>query len=85
MSENWVTVATFQLQTQASLAKSVLESAGIECWLRDENVARLYPGAHGSVFGGIKLQVRPEDEEAARQMLHRPTIVEEPESTDEND
>jgi hypothetical protein len=69
MSESWITVATFNLHVQATLAKSVLDAAGIECWLRDEHVARMYAGAYGAAFGGIKLQVRPEDEQVALAIL----------------
>jgi hypothetical protein len=65
MSEDWVTVATFNMHAEATLAKSALEAAGIPCWLRDEHVGRMYGGIQSAVFGGIKLQVRPEDEAAA--------------------
>jgi hypothetical protein len=82
MDEKWVTVATFYQLPIAEMAKAVLEDAGIECWLSDAHVSRLYFPA---TFGGIKLQVRPEEEEAARSLLHRPTIVAGPDSTDEND
>ncbi len=66
MSEDWVTVATFYQLPIAEMAKSMLEAAGIECWLRDEHVSRLYFAA---TFGGIKLEVRPEDEAAALEAL----------------
>ncbi len=76
MSEDWITVATYNQHPQAVLAKSALDAAAIECWLRDEHVARMYAGAYGAFLGGIKLQVRPEDEEAAQHVLNGPPIVE---------
>ena len=59
MREDWTTVASFQNHLEAILAKSVLDSAGIECWLRDEHFGRMI-GFRSIAFGGIKLQVRPE-------------------------
>ncbi len=75
MAEDWVTVAIFQQPAPASLAKSALEAAGIECWLQDEHIVSTY-GIAGTAFGGIKLQVRPDELDAARQILYRPAIVE---------
>jgi hypothetical protein len=75
MTDEWVTVAVFQQPAPAALARSALEAAGIECWLRDENIVSTY-GIAATAFGGIKLQVRPEDVDAARQILYRPVIVE---------
>lgn len=68
MSKQWITVATYTQQPLAALAKSVLDAAGISCWLRDEHV-EMYGALGPSVFGGIKLQVRPEDEAAAPEVL----------------
>ncbi len=73
--DGWVTVATFIAHPHAILAKSVLDAAGIECWLRDEHVSRMYGGAYGAAFGGIKLQVRPEDEAAALAALEHSTDI----------
>jgi hypothetical protein len=69
MTESWITVATYYQHPQAVLAKSLLDAAGIQCWLRDEHVSRMYGGLQGAAFGGIKLQVRPEDEQAALEAL----------------
>ena len=60
-----VTVATFPEPAEASLACSVLESAGISFFLRGENANSLVPVAFES-----QLQVRPEDESAARALLN---------------
>lgn len=74
MSEDWATVASFNQHHEAALAKSVLESVGIFCWLRDEHVVSLY-GIAVLASGGIKLQVRPEDMEAAREALRQDGAV----------
>lgn len=74
MSDNWITVATFHQHVLAALAKSVLDASGIECWLRDEHV-ELYGALAPSVFGGIKLQVRPEDVALAQQALQHDSEI----------
>jgi hypothetical protein len=53
---------------EASIAKSVLESAGIECFLGDDNLVRL-DWFYSNLVGGIKLFVREEDAEAATKLL----------------
>jgi hypothetical protein len=75
-----VTIRSFPDVMQAWLAKSSLESAGIECCLVDDNMVRLDWGI-SIVLGGVKLQVRPEDAEAAIEMLDQPV----PEEPDEDD
>ena len=75
-----VTIRSFPDVMQAWLAKSSLESAGIECCLADDNMVRLDWGI-SIVLGGVKLQVRPEDAEAAIGMLDQPV----PEEPDEED
>jgi hypothetical protein len=75
-----VTIRSFPDVMQAWLAKSSLESAGIECCLADDNMVRLDWGI-SIVLGGVKLQVRTEDAEAAIGMLDQPV----PEEPDEDD
>jgi Putative prokaryotic signal transducing protein len=53
---------------EASIAKSILESAGIECFLADDNMVRL-DWFYSNLVGGIKLLVREEDAEAAANLL----------------
>ncbi len=57
---------------EASIAKSVLESAGIECFLADDNMVRL-DWFYSNLVGGIKLFVREEDAEAATKLLDEST------------
>ena len=48
--------------------KSVLEDAGIQCFLEDENVVRM-DWLGSNAMGGIKLVVRKKDAEAAEKLL----------------
>jgi hypothetical protein len=75
-----VTIRSFPDVMQAWLAKSSLESAGIECCLADDNMVRLDWGI-SIVLGGVKLQVKPEDAKASIGMLDQPV----PEEPDEDD
>ncbi len=54
---------------EAPLAKSRLESAGIECFLMDDNMVRInWP----NLVGGAKLLVNEEDVDAATAILDEP-------------
>ena len=60
-----VTIRQFGDVAEALLAKGCLDSAGIECFLADLNVARVdWP-----VSRGVRLQVNPEDAETSIAML----------------
>ena len=60
-----VTIAKFLEPVNAQLAKGVLESAGLECFLVGENVNNLL----GAAFR-VRVQVRVEDEASARELLN---------------
>jgi hypothetical protein len=66
-----VTIRQFRDPTDAMLAKSALNSAGIFAFLRDENTVRVQ-WVWSNLIGGIRLQVRPEDEAAAEDVLSQP-------------
>ena len=68
-----VTVRQFRDLPEALLAKGSLESAGIECFLADENLVRL-DWFISNFIGGIKLNVHPADVENARQLLDEPIL-----------
>ena len=55
-----VLIKQFRDLPEALLAKGCLESAGIECNLRDDNLVRL-DWFISNFVGGIKLCVKPED------------------------
>lgn len=63
-----VILERFRDLPSALLAKSVLDSAGIECFLSDENVIRM-DWLWSNALGGIKLQVREEDVSPAVELL----------------
>ena len=53
MHEVLVTIATYTAAADAYIAKGILESAGITCFIFDENMNFVYSNA----VGGIKLKV----------------------------
>jgi Putative prokaryotic signal transducing protein len=67
-----VTVQQYRDLTEAQLAMGVLESAGIPCYLRDENTVRTQ-WFWSNLIGGIRLQVREEDRAAAEALLNQPS------------
>jgi hypothetical protein len=77
MADELITLRTYGSLPEALLVKGELDSAGIDCELVDDNVAR----ALGSVMsGGVKLQVAKEDEAEARAILGQdipPTLTDE--------
>ncbi len=62
--DKFVTVGKFLEPVNAQMAKGMLESAGIECFLQGENANSLLAPAFIA-----RLQVHKQDEEAARQLL----------------
>ncbi len=65
---NFVTVATFSNAFNAHVLKGRLDSEGIPCFIKDEHTVAMNPFYNGAL-GGIKLQVRQEDEIEARRLL----------------
>jgi hypothetical protein len=68
-----VTIRQFRDLPEALLAKGSLESAGIECFLADENLVRL-DWFISNFIGGIKLNVRAADVESAQKLLDEPIL-----------
>lgn len=68
-----VTIRQFRDLPEALLAKGSLESAGIECFLRDDNLVRL-DWFISNFIGGIKLSVKPEDALNAQKILDEPIL-----------
>lgn len=69
-SERLVVIASFDNLSEAELAKARLESGGIQSFLRDDYILRVYP-LISKATGGVKLEVREEDAQAAYQILAR--------------
>ena len=70
-SQRLVTVRRYRDTSEAIVARSVLESAGLFCFLRDENLVRM-DWQVSNFIGGIRLQVRPDDQQAAEELLSQP-------------
>ena len=71
-SEPPVMIRRYQLLPEALLSKSILDSAGIESFLADENLIRT-DWFYSNLVGGIKLLVRAQDAETARKLLDQET------------
>ena len=68
-----VTIRQFRDLPEALLAKGSLESAGIECFLADDNLVRL-DWFISNFIGGIKLNVRAPDAANAQKLLDEPIL-----------
>ena len=64
-----VTVATFPEAMEAHIFRNRLESDGIPCVLADENIISNQPW-HSIAYGGVKLQVRVQDQEGALAIIN---------------
>jgi hypothetical protein len=67
-----VSIRRFRDLFEAQLAKGMLESSGIECFLTDDNMVRM-DWFISNMLGGVKLAVNREDVEAAIAILDEPT------------
>jgi hypothetical protein len=65
--DKFVTVGKYLESVDAQMAKGLLESSGIECFLQGENANSLL----GAAFRA-RLLVHKQDEEVARQLLNTP-------------
>jgi hypothetical protein len=68
-----VVIRQFRDLPEALLAKGSLESTGIECYLRDDNLVRL-DWFVSNFIGGVKLCVHPEDVDDAQRLLDEPIL-----------
>jgi hypothetical protein len=71
VSQEQVVIAQFLNLHEALLAKGQLESAGIACALRDDNMVRI-DWFISNLLGGVKLTVAPADVEEAKALLAEP-------------
>ena len=79
--DHWITILTFNFPTEAHLAKSKLESEGIEVLIRDELMAQIY-NFNSPAIGGVKLEIREEDLERAMEVLKDTDYLGEPSKTE---
>jgi hypothetical protein len=64
-----VTIRRFLYLSEAEIAKSILNSAGIECYLADDNIVRIDWFLSNAV-GGVKLRVKEEDRDRGAELLN---------------
>ena len=67
--QDLVTVRRFAGLSEALVAKGSLESAGIESYMVDDNMVRIFVPTFTE---GVRLQVRPEDLAVATEILEEP-------------
>jgi hypothetical protein len=66
--ESWVTLVTCGNLIETDMLRAQLESAGIETFVPDENLMTV-EGWALNTYGYIRLQVRPGEYDAARELL----------------
>ena len=69
---NLISIRRFRDLPEALLAKGTVDSAGIECFLADDNMIRM-DWFISNLLGGVKLLVNAEDAEDAVALLDQPT------------
>ena len=60
----------FDNAIEANIAKSKLDAHGIPCFLTEENMANLYPGASNLMNFSVRLHLFDRDAERARQIMY---------------
>lgn len=65
---DWVKLIEFNTPSEAYMAKSLLESAEISVFLKDENTSQVF-GMFNPLIGGIKLMVSEDQKETAINLL----------------
>jgi hypothetical protein len=71
MATELITIERFRDLPEALLAKGMLESAGITCFLADTELVRT-DWLWSNLIGNMRLQVRAEDVDDALALLHEP-------------
>ena len=71
-----VTVVNFYYPHEVGVPRSLLESEGIECFVRDEFTIGVHP-FYSNAIGGIKLQVRESDAQRAIEILKKGGFINE--------
>ena len=69
-TEELVTIRSFREITEAMLAKGILDSAGIQCLVVDDNMGRMLGS---NAVGGFRMQVNRGDANAAIELLMQST------------
>ena len=64
-----VVLQRFDNVIEANIAKSKLDAYGIPCFLTEENMASLYPGASNMMNSNVRLHIFRHDVERAQQLM----------------
>ena len=59
----------FDTVIEANIAKSKLDAYGVPCFLTEENMANLYPGASKMMNSNVRLHIFSQDAERASQVM----------------
>ncbi|MBI1307442.1 MAG: hypothetical protein GC181_12645 [Bacteroidetes bacterium] len=66
--DRWITVKTFTLSSQVAVPRSILESEGITCFVKNELTIQINP-FYSNAMGGVELQVQNKDLDRAISVL----------------
>ncbi len=64
-----VVLQRFDNVIEANIAKSKLDAYGVPCFLTEENMASLYPGASNMMNSNVRMHIFRHDLERARQVM----------------
>ncbi len=70
MTDKFVTVETFSREIEALILKTRLDAEGIESFIADGNMGRIYPGVIG-----VRLLVREEDLDRVKEIIHKARLT----------
>jgi hypothetical protein len=70
-----VVFRTFGDPISANIVKSKLDAYGVPCFLTEENLSNLYPGASALMNSQVRLHLFGRDVETARQVLAESNLV----------
>lgn len=73
MDADWVEVRSVPWLHEAAFLRSVLDAAGIEAMIPNEQTLGVQP-LYGNLLGGVRVLVRFEDAERARELLDSAAI-----------
>ncbi|HEV3060955.1 MAG TPA: DUF2007 domain-containing protein [Vicinamibacterales bacterium] len=73
MENQWMEVRSCAWLPEAQFLKSVLDAAGIDAMIPNEQTLGIQP-LYGTALGGVRLLVRPEDFERAAEVLDSPAV-----------
>jgi len=71
----FITVGRYDNGPMAHIMKSALEQEGLECNITDEKAAYTFSGLYTIALGGVKLKVKAEDLEKAKEIIKAIKLV----------